>query len=358
MTLFPTFAAWFRRSVRPAGPSPRGLFPSLVGSLLPTSSGQRRALAGLLAFALDEGIDPVPLLRAWAEDESGRQRSRVSRLAGLLGRGIPLGEAIARVPGALRPQDMTALVVAGSLRGDAGEALAVFDAPASSSEPVDRTIRWTLGYAATLAIVMLPVASVLAFRVAPQYARILDEFGMEHSPWFTISRRVLSAVGPLSLAVASLLLLAWLASRLVPTWWRGVKRSSGLGGIGSLAEARAADWLGTLDVAARAGADRARAAEALALGTPDRGLRAALGRRGSGAILAAAESAALDSRPTGAAPWVARALARRRRERILDRKWLASQLLVPALVLLMGAFVFVQAMGLMEPLFHLIGGLT
>jgi hypothetical protein len=73
-------------------------------------------------------------------------------------------------------------------------------------------------------------------------------------------------------------------------------------------------------------------------------------------VLSPTEAAALDASPD--AGWVTRALSRRHRERILERMWLLSDLLLPAFVMAMGIFVFIIAMGVMEPLFNLIRGLT
>jgi hypothetical protein len=73
-------------------------------------------------------------------------------------------------------------------------------------------------------------------------------------------------------------------------------------------------------------------------------------------VLSSAEAAALDASP--AAGWVTRALARRHRERILDRMWLFSDLVLPVFVMAMGIFVFILAMGVMEPLFDMIRGLA
>jgi hypothetical protein len=75
-------------------------------------------------------------------------------------------------------------------------------------------------------------------------------------------------------------------------------------------------------------------------------------------ILSPAESAALAGETPLGRSWVAVALARRHRERILDRRWLVSELVFPLVVLLAGAFVFVQAMGMMVPLTRLIMGLA
>lgn len=365
MTLFPTFTAWFGRSGQRDRAPRRGAFPTLtrlLGYLLPTSSGQRRALAGLLALAIDEKVDPVPLLVAWSADERGNQRDRVARLARLLAAGMPLGSAIGRVPRALRPQDATALIVADRLRGDADGALAVFDAPAASSEPIERGIRWTLGYGLTLFLVALPITFYLGFRINPRYVRIFDDFGMRHTPWLSVAGAFFKYFAAFWLLASLGALVAAIVSRLAPQAWRSVTRSIGLGGLGVLGDARAADWLGSLGVAAKAGETSADAVAGLTSGTPDAGLRAVLrhaaaSRSAPRGILSAAETAALDGVSADGRSWVWQALARRHRERILDRMWLFSELVLPLLVLVMGAFVFVQAMGMMQPLFDLIRGL-
>jgi hypothetical protein len=162
------------------------------------------------------------------------------------------------------------------------------------------------------------------------------------------------------------ILVANIASRLTPRAWAGLRRTLGLGGLGVLGDARAADWLGSLDVAARAGEGEEQAAQALATGTIDRGLRSTLkdkalgpdraARSSRAGVLSPAEAAALDASPE--AGWVTRALSRRHRERILERMWLLSDLILPAFVMAMGIFVFILAMGVMEPLFDLIRGLA
>jgi type II secretory pathway component PulF len=366
MSLFPTFATLLATRGTDSRAPRQGLFPTLFGIFLPTSSGQRRALAELLALGLDEGLPLAPLLEAWAADERGWQASRVRKLARLVAAGMPLDAALSRVRGALRPQDATALAVATTLHGNATEALAGFSAPAASTEPVERGIRWVLGYAATILLVSLPTLVFLMVKTVPMFKRILDDFGMEESPWMT-------ALGWLGNWFANYwflpllaILVANIASRLAPRAWAGLRRTVGLGGLGVLGDARAADWLGSLDVAAWAGAGEGRAAQALATGTIDGGLRSKLREKvqgGDGAarssragVLSPAEAAALDASP--AAGWVTRALARRHRERILDRMWLFSDLILPVFVMAMGIFVFILAMGVMEPLFDMIRGLA
>ena len=366
MSLFPTFATLLATRGTDSRAPRQGLFPTLFGIFLPTSSGQRRALAELLALGLDEGLPLAPLHEAWAADERGWQAARVRKLAKLVAAGMPLDAALSRVRGALRPQDATALAVATTLHGNATEALAGFSAPAASTEPVERGIRWVLGYAATLLLVSLPILVFLMVKTVPMFKRILDDFGMEESPWMT-------ALGWLGNWFANYwflpllaILVANIASRLAPRAWAGLRRTLGLGGLGVLGDARAADWLGSLDVAARAGEGAERAAQALATGTIDRGLRSTLKDKPPGpdraagssraGVLSPAEAAALDASP--ASGWVTRALARRHRERILDRMWLFSDLILPVFVMAMGIFVFILAMGVMEPLFDMIRGLA
>jgi hypothetical protein len=366
MSLFPTFAKFLAARGIDSRMSQLGLFPTLFGVFLPTSSGQRRALAELLAVGLDERLDLAPLLEAWAADERGWQAARVRKLTKLVAAGMPLDAALARVRGALRPQDATALAVATTLHGNATEAVAGFSAPAASTEPVERDIRWVLGYAATILLVSLPTLVFLMVKTVPMFRKILEDFGMEESPWMT----ALGWLGNGFVNYWYLPLLAILvkeiASRLAPRAWEGLRRTVGLGGLGVLGDARAADWLGSLDVAERAGAGEERAAQALATGTIDGGLRSTLRQNAPGpdraarssraGVLSPAEGAALDASP--AAGWVTRALARRHRERILDRMWLLSDLILPVFVTAMGIFVFILAMGVMEPLFDLIRGLA
>lgn len=366
MSLFPTFAKYLAARGIDSRATQQGLFATFFGIFLPTSSGQRRALAELLALGLDEGLPLAPLLEAWAADERGWQAARVRKLAKLVDAGIPLDAALARVRGALRPQDATALAVATTLHGNATEALAGFSAPAASTEPVERGIRWVLGYAATLLLVSLPTLTFVMVKLLPMFRKILDDFGMEESPWMTALRWLGNSFVNYWYLPLLAILVANIASRLAPRAWAGLRHSVGLGGLGVLGDARAADWLGSLDVAARAGEGEERAAAALASGTIDRGLRATLRQSARGGdqtarssragVLSPAEAAALDASPE--VSWVTRALARRHRERILERMWLLSDLILPAFVMVMGIFVFILAMGVMEPLFDLIRGLA
>jgi hypothetical protein len=366
MALFPTFAKYFAARRIDSRGLRQGLFPTFAGMIVPTSSEQRRALAELLALAIDERIEPAPLLEAWAADERGWQAARVFKIARLLRAGMPLDAAIARVRGALRPQDATALAVAADLHGDATGALSAFSAPEGSSEPVARNIRWALVYAATLLLVSLPILAFWMIRIAPVWRLIWSDFGMPESPSMKALGAITGFIATFWYLPVLACFVALIGSKVAPRVWAGLWRTVGLGGLGVLGDVRAADLLGSLDVAAAAGQGEHRAAAALATGTSDRGLRSIL-RQAAGAsprngtrigtnVLSTAETAALAAAP--AKGWVTRALSRRHRERILDRMWLLSELTLPLFVMAMGVFVFIVALASMGPLFDIIGGLT
>lgn len=363
--LFPAFAALAEsllrvRERRAASGRPDSL-AEIAALLVPTSSGQRRALAGLLATILDEGLDPLPVLRAWMADERGWQRWRVGRIVQALERGMPLVAALERAPGALRPQDATALAVAAAMHGDAGRARGLFDAPAAATEPVERSLRWALGYAATLALVALPMTLFLAVKILPQYRRIFEDFGARESIWLSADRRFMQWIGQVWWIPVAACVAMVVAGLVAPRLWGALRRRLGLAGLGVLGDARAADLLGSIAAARGAGEDAARGVAALEAGSWDRGLRARLraaaDRPGAG-ILAPAETAALAGFPADRDGWVSQALARRHRERVLGRTWLLGEVLLPIVVLLFGVFVFFQALATNVPLFELIRGLT
>lgn len=334
-------------------------FRRVVGFFFPTSDGQRRALAGLLAAAIDEGIPLAPLLRAWAADERGWQSERVGRLAARLEAGVPLDTALAKTAGAFRPADLAALRWACRVGSGAENALAA--RADAVGDAVDRTIRGTIVYGLTIATVSVLAAAFIAIRITPRFRRIFDDFAMAMPPSSELANRLAGFVAvtwfllPLSL-VGFLLIPVRLRRRLV--------RRCGLGGLGVLGDARSADVLGSLAATAAEGGDAEAALAALEATADDRGLAARLRRSVGVAPLGRALSAAGLVTPAEAgligdeagrgAGWVAAALARQRRARVVERLWCASELLLPLVVLLLGAFVLVEAVGLMMPLFKLI----
>ena len=250
---------------------------ALIGVFLPTSNGQRRALAGLLATAIDEQIPLAPLLRAWEADERGWQSGRVAALAKLLEAGTPLDVALVKVPGALRSSDATALRLATRLGTGARLALADFDDP--GNETVEQNLRGTLVYAATAAVVFLIIAAYIAIRITPMFTKIFDDFGMEMPIWSRIAERFAWVVAVTWYVVPLILLIVLLLPlRLRRLVWR----QCGLRGLGVLDDARAAAVLGTLGAAAAAEQSPEAAIASLGGATDDAGLAARLRRAAAG----------------------------------------------------------------------------
>ena len=336
---------------------------ALIGVFLPTSNAQRRSLAGLIATAIDEQIPLAPLLRAWAADERGWQSGRVAALAKLLEAGKPLDVALLKVPGALRASDATALRLATRLGTGARSALAGFDDP--GSESVEQNLRGTLVYAATAAMVFLIIAAFIAIKITPMFKKIFEDFGMEMPIWSRIAERCAWVVAVTWYVVPLILLVVFLLPLRLR---RFVWRQCGLGGLGVLDDARAAAVLGTLGAAAAEHRAPDAALASLGVATDDSGLAARLRRAvAGGSVGVALVRAGLTTTPEGDlidaergphGAWMPAALARNRRQRVLERTWIASELLLPLIVLFMGVFVLMEALGLLTPLYQLIMGLT
>src|SRR5207253_6915160 len=87
---------------RRPGVKMEGSFPTLRRApWLPwyTTAAQSRALLRLIAVGIEEKLPLSPLVEAWAMDERGVQHGKLLRLAGLLGSGMSLDDAIEEVPG-------------------------------------------------------------------------------------------------------------------------------------------------------------------------------------------------------------------------------------------------------------------
>ncbi|RLS34747.1 MAG: hypothetical protein DWH79_03475 [Planctomycetota bacterium] len=343
-----------------------GVVREFVGGLLPTSNGQRRALAGLLATAVDEQIPLPPLLFAWATDERGLQAARVRKLATLLERGTPLESALPQVPGALRPRDATALRLAAGLGCGAERALVALDDPSSAAAAVEENLRGTIVYTGTLVALFVPVALLIALKIVPQFKKIFDDFGMEMPVWFRLTNTLSAMVATLwpIVVLGFLFLGALVFSPRLRTW---VCRRCGLGVLGVLNDARSAEVFGALG-AEPAGSRPELVLAALSGASDDARLAARLGGAEGGSTvgrtLAAtglatpSEADLIDAASGSRGAWVATALARRRRARVLERTWLVSELLLPVIVLVMGAFVLTEALGILTPISKLIMGLS
>ncbi len=361
MDAFPTFRRVFRS---------RRSFASR--GLSPTTDAQRRALLRLIAVATEERTPLAEVLAAWAEDESGMQRHRVARLAALLKDGTPLAEAVEQVPDALRDGDVLAIRFgsqAGTLAASVREALDVAEDAASARS---RTLGTTLAYGAIVTSVFAVISTYIYVKIVPHMRSIFHDFSLEEP-------------APLrrSIDFANLLMNYWFIFALVPLalLWSLFSASPGrvmrgwlsTRALGPLRETRAAEVLGQLSVAARAGRPLAGALSTLARYHFDAATRNHLllvrneveqgvdvwqSMASTGLLTAPERRALVLADRLGNRPWTLQQLARgkqRRTSRRLDR--LAS-LVLPAMVLLLGAFVLLQALSLFVPLVHIITMLT
>lgn len=170
---------------------------------------------------------PVRMLRLWVRDRNSGFRRRVERLAGLLNEGVPLPEALGRVPGVISP-DAEVLVRTGyatdtlarslreaaSLRGTRGDAWGATAA--------------RIAYLAWLLTVLQTISGFIMYFIVPKFEAIFRDFGVA-LPWvtrFTIGlSHSLVQYGfvflPLFFLVQVALPLALLVSLLGPSaaWW-------------------------------------------------------------------------------------------------------------------------------------------
>jgi type II secretory pathway component PulF len=74
-----------------------------------TTRTQSQTLLRIIALAIEQRLPLAPLLQAFAEDESGVQRWRIQRLAGLLERGTSLPAALEQVAHVLPEENVLAI---------------------------------------------------------------------------------------------------------------------------------------------------------------------------------------------------------------------------------------------------------
>lgn len=361
MDAFPTFRRMFRRRGWLASRGP-----------YPTTDAQRRALLRLIAVATEERLPLADLLAAWAEDESGVQRGRVARLAALLKDGTPLAEAVEQVPAVLRDSDVLAIRFgsqAGTLAASVREAL---DEADESTATRPRTMGATWAYGVLVAIVFAFISTFIYVKIVPHIRLIFRDFSLEEP-------------APLrrSIDFANVVTNYWYVFALVPlvlVWslfsaspGRVMRRWLSARALGPLRETRAAEVLGQLSVAARAGRPLSGALSTLARYHFDAATRNQLllvrneveqgadvwQSMASTGLLTAPERRALAlADRLGNRPWTLKQLARGKQRRTSQRLDRLAALVLPVMTLLLGAFVLFQALSLFVPLVQIITMLT
>lgn len=337
-----------------------------------TRREQQRSLLRLIAVGTEERLPLAPLLEAWAEDERGVQRRRVRRLARLLARGVALPEAVEQVPNALSDNDVLAIrfgAQSGSLAATLRDALV--DAPASGQSNIARWRR-TVAYHAGVIVAAIAIVTFLMIKIVPSFLAIYQDFDLNVPRALVASIVFNDAVSSYWFVVAlPLLLAAWLAFTV-----RGgrVLRNAIAGRLfGSVRELRSADLLDQLSVAAGAGRPLAGALSTLARYHFDPAMRRKLlfirneveqgaemwQSMTTAGLIAPPEGALLRTADrVGNRAWVLRTIAAGKRRR--THRWLQrlSDLFLPAVTLLIGAFVLFQSAAIFAPLVDLIANLA
>lgn len=334
-----------------------------------TTQLQRLALLRLIAVATEEQLPLAPLLDAWALDERGNQQTRVRRLAKLLHNGAPLATAVEEVPGALREEDVLAIrfgVQSGTLAASLRQSLNASTRSLTSR----REIRGAIFYGGVVAVMASLIVAFNQIKIIPAIRAILHDYSMEApeplqwSVWIgDVATRYWWA------GAIGLLALAWSA---FSAWPGRFLRHTIAGRLFlPLRELRSAEVLQKLSVAAQAGRPMPGALSTLARYHFDPRVRHKLlfvrneleqgadvwrSMTAAGLLTPPEERLINSADVLGNRSWALKQLAagkERRTLRLLDR---FSALAIPAVVLLLGAFVLLQGLSIFVPLVTLVMG--
>jgi len=339
---------------------------------LHSTVAQRRSLLRLIAVAIEENIPLAPLMAQWAEDERGVQQSRLRQLAKLLEAGHSLPDAVEEIPGVLRDEDVLAI----RFDAQSGTRTAAIrqmlpEPPIAGLNPASRTRR-VLGYLFVGLPVALVLVSFLQLRIMPVFQRIFQEFGIRQPPAMNWS-----------IALANLFVQYWWigAVALLAVVWttfstragRFVRYSIVNRLVRPLRELHAAEVLQNLGVALQAGRPLPGALSTLARYHFDPDVRHKLlfvrneleqgedlwQSLANVELLGPEEVYLLEAAErVGNRPWALAQIVGVKKRRTRRRfEWL-SELLLPALVIVLGVFVLVQALSIFQPLLTLIESLS
>jgi len=337
-----------------------------------TTWGQRRSLLRLIVTATEENLPLSQLVEAWAADESGKQKYRLLRLAGLLRGGMSLPDAVEEVRGVLQDEEILAIrfgFQSGTLSASLRDLLEQADPAVLVRSP-----RWrkSLIYICLLLAVGFFVVAFLQIKIIPEFRKIFEEFDLSvprSLEWnVNFAAWCVRYWYLIALAIAGLWWLVFSA-------WPGRKlRLQVLGRLlRPIRELRMADVLEKLGIASQAGRPIAGAISTLARYHFDPRLRhellfirnemeqgaevwQSMGKLG---LLSGPEVRALETAErVGNRPWVLKQLAMLKKRRTLRRLAQLSELMLPLVILLIGGFVLFQAFGVFDTLAQLVKSLV
>lgn len=138
---------------------------------------RRLAFLSVLAAAARRWMPLAPAAEAFAEESRGLFGSRCRMVAQALASGMPLGEAL-RLDGPLIPRRALAIVEVGTRTGNLSGALAEA-ARQPATQPVMARVWAAIWYLGMVVFVATSVLTFLAIKIIPAFIKIFDDFDRE-----------------------------------------------------------------------------------------------------------------------------------------------------------------------------------
>jgi type II secretory pathway component PulF len=356
-----------------------GLFGLLAAStfveaMIQRRAAQRRSMCTMLALLAERGeqLDSSVLLAG--QQMRGIAGRAATSLFRALGKGTPLLEAIAAYPRAL-PTEAIAYVAA--VQTSSSQAAALRELSRTEQSELASVWRACVDRLSYLAFVLMTMAVVLSFimmKIVPEFEKIFQEFGLE-LPAISIaavqfSNAYVEYFGIPIIVGIVVVLLGAVTIGLCYLWDMPVLRPW----ADLLFRGRSgAHVLRILAVATDERQPLVQAMQRMARVYPSMPVRSQLRRSSDAAsagldwrealrkvrLITHAEQALLTSAErAGNLPWALRQIATRREKRAVYRLATALQILYPAAILFLGAFVAFYVVALFFPLINLINGMA
>jgi type II secretory pathway component PulF len=332
-----------------------------------TTASQRRGLMRLIAVGIEEKLPLAPLLGAWSADQRGVQRYRVLRVVNLLNQGVSLADALEQVPGVLQEEEILAIrfdaqsgTVTKTIRENVDEG--------STNFPERPTgFRSTIMYACTMMLLGFPVVVFIQMKIMPALNDILREYGMgtpSVTEWSVRLSEGFTSYGWLAILGLVVCLLSMLFASPGRLLRRAARRL-----FRPFSDLRLADLLRKLAIATGAGRPIAGALSTLARYHFDAAIRHKLlfvrNEMEQGAdlwqsmndvdLITSHEVRVMDmAERVGNRSWALTQLAYGKSRRATRRLERSSQVLLPVVVLLMGAFVLIQVLAVFVPVIQIV----
>ena len=341
-------------------------------TLVKHRASSQYALLWLLAVAAERLIPLVPVVEAFARERGGPFGGRARRLASMLKAGVPLPDALQRLPGLL-PAEVLPAIHVGYESGALAAALRRVASVRDFRRPIWLAMAGRLVYLVVLVVFGMGIVTFMMVKIVPSFEKIFADFDAE-LPVMTVllisvSQAVLDwwfLLMPFFMLIVLLLLYVLLRYIGLIQW--------DLPGMGRLVQRLdAAAILETLALAAEHRRPMPEAFATLARTYPKASIRGRLRgvlsdleggadwceslfargliKRADRAILQAAQRA-------GNLPWALREMAESSRRRLAYRLYALVQLLFPPFILAIGGTVMFIVVSLFMPLISLIQNLV